>query len=141
MFKPFLDKFVIVFIDDIFVYSRSKNEHAEHLRVVSETLRENRLYAKLSICELWFDSMTFLGHVVCGHGNCIDPKKIKVAEKWARPKVAVEIRSFLGLASYYTRLVRDFPKIFAQLARLIKKEVKFGRLQIVRRVLRDFRLV
>ena len=89
VFKPFLDKFVIVFIDDILVYSRSKEEHAEHLRVVLQTLSENRLYAKLSKCEFWLDSVTFLGHVVCGDGIRVDSKKVETVENWARPKNAV----------------------------------------------------
>ena len=101
IFKPYLDLFVIVFIDDILVYSKSKKEHEEHLRMVLEMLREKKLYAKFSKCEFWLDAVSFLGHVVSKEGVMVDPSKIETVKNWVRPTNVSEIRSFVGLASYY----------------------------------------
>ena len=101
IFKPYLDLFVIVFIDDILVYSKSKKEHEEHLRMVLEMLREKKLYAKFSKCEFWLDAVSFLGHVVSKDGVMVDPSKIETVKNWVRPTNVSEIRSFVGLASYY----------------------------------------
>ena len=125
VFKPFLDRFVIVFIDDILVYSRSEEEHVEHLRIVLQTLREHQLYAKFSKCEFWLDSVAFLGHVVSREGIQVDPKKIEVMMDWQRPTTVTEVRSFLGLAGYYRRFVQDFSRIVAPLTRLTQKNVRF----------------
>ena len=125
VFKPFLDRFVIVFIDDILVYSRSEEEHVEHLRIVLQTLREHQLYAKFSKCEFWLDSVAFLGHVVSREGIQVDPKKIEAVMDWQRPTTVTEVRSFLGLAGYYRRFVQDFSRIAAPLTRLTQKKVKF----------------
>ena len=105
VFKPFLDRFVIVFIDDILVYSHSREEHQEHLRVVLETLRAYKLFAKFSKCEFWLSSVSFLGHVISDEGISMDPKKIEVVRDWKRPTTMIEIESFLGLAGYYRRFV------------------------------------
>ena len=118
VFRPFLDRFVIVFIDDILVYSKSEEEHAKHLRFVLQTLRDHQLYAKFSKCEFWLDQVAFLGHVVSKDGIQVDPKKIEAVAKWQRPTTVTEIRSFLGLAGYYRRFVKDFFKIAAPLMRL-----------------------
>ena len=91
VFKPFLDHFVIVFIDDILVYSRSEEEHVEHLRIVLQTLREHQLYAKFSKCEFWLDSVAFLGHVVSREGIQVDPKKIEAVMDWQRPTTVTEV--------------------------------------------------
>ena len=99
IFKPYLDLFVIVFIDDILVYSKSKKEHEEHLRIVLEILREKKLYAKFSKCEFWLDAVSFLGHVVSKDGMMVDPSKIDTVKNWVRPTNVSEIRSFVGLAS------------------------------------------
>ena len=123
--KPFLDRFVIVFIDDILVYSKSEDEHAKHLRFVLQTLRDHRLYAKFSKCEFWLEQVAFLGHVVSKDGIQVDPKKIEVVVDWPRPTTVTEIRSFLGLVGYYRRFVKDFSKIAAPLTRLTQKNVKF----------------
>ncbi|XP_074291547.1 uncharacterized protein LOC141618347 [Silene latifolia] len=93
--------FVVVFIDDILVYSKNKEEHEKHLRIVLQTLRENNLYAKLRKCEFWLEKVAFLGHVVSKEGVSVDPSKIKAASKWERPKNVGDIRSFLGLSGYY----------------------------------------
>ncbi|XP_074355927.1 putative mitochondrial protein AtMg00860 [Apium graveolens] len=108
VFKDFLDKFVIVFIDDILVYSKSMEEHDEHLRVVSETLRNNKLYAKYKKCEFWLDQVTFLGHIVSADGIKVDPAKVEAITNWPRPSTATKVRSFLGLTGYYRRFVEGF---------------------------------
>src|SRR5262249_13705359 len=113
------------FIDDILVYSKSQEEHEEHLAVVLQTLRENQLYAKLSKCEFWLDKVGFLGHVISKEGIQVDPQKVEAVSNWPRPTNVTEIRSFLGMAGYYRRFVKDFSKISAPLTRLTRKQVKF----------------
>ena len=100
IFKPYLYLFVIVFIDDILIYSKSRKEHEEHLKVVLELLREKRLCAKFSKCEFWLDLVSFLVHVVSKDGVMVDPSKIEVVKNWVRPTNVTEVRSFVGLASY-----------------------------------------
>ena len=125
VFRPFLDRFVIVFIDDILVYSRSEEEHAMHLRLVLQTLREHQLYAKFSKYEFWLDQVAFLGHMVSKDGIEVDPKKIEAIIEWPSPTTVTEVRSFLSLASYYRRFMKDFSKIVAPLTRLTQKNIKF----------------
>ncbi|KAL0556909.1 hypothetical protein IC582_005426 [Cucumis melo] len=115
VFKDFLDAFVIVFIDDILIYSKTEAEHEEHLHQVLETLRSNKLYAKFSKCEFWLKKVTFLGHVVSSKGVSVDPAKIEAVTNWPRPSTVNEIRSFLGLQSYYRRFVEDFSRITSPL--------------------------
>ncbi|KAL0546387.1 hypothetical protein IC582_016295 [Cucumis melo] len=111
VFGEFLDTFVIVFIDDILIYSKTETEHEEHLRMVLETLRANKLYAKFSKCEFWLKQVSFLGHVVSKAGDSVDPAKIKAVTSWPRPSTVSEVRSFLGLAGYYRRFVENFSRI------------------------------
>ncbi|WRX23202.1 Reverse transcriptase domain - like 10 [Theobroma cacao] len=125
VFKPYLDKFVVVFTDDILIYSKSREEHEQYLKIVLQTLREHRLYAEFSKCEFWLESVAFLGHVVSKDGVQVDPKKVEVVEKWPRPTLVTEIRSFLGLAGYYRRFVKDFSKIVAPFTTLTWKDTKF----------------
>jgi hypothetical protein len=108
VFHNYLDQFVVVFIDDILVYSTNHHEHGEHLKKVLDILREKKLFAKLKKCEFWLKKVSFLGHVVSGDGIEVDPSKIEAVVKWERPTNVHEIRSFLGLASYYRRFVKGF---------------------------------
>ena len=125
VFNPYLDKFVIVFIDDILVYSGSLEEHAEHLQTVFQILRELQLYAKFSKCQFWLDRVAFLGHVISVEGVSVDPKKIEAVVNWNPPKNVSEVRIFLGLAGYYRKFVEGFSKIAAPLTKLTRKDVKY----------------
>uniref|UniRef100_A0A2N9F8N8 Reverse transcriptase n=1 Tax=Fagus sylvatica TaxID=28930 RepID=A0A2N9F8N8_FAGSY len=107
VFRPFLDKFVIVFIVDNLVFSKSWEEHEQNLRVVLQTLRENQLYGKLSKCEFWLDKVTFLGHVISREGICVDPNKVEAVVKWERPTNVTKMRSFLGLAEECERSFQE----------------------------------
>jgi len=126
IFRPYLDKFVVVFIDDILIYSRTKEEHADHLRTVLEVLREHQLYGKLSKCEFWLDEVQFLGHVISSRGISVDPSKIETVLKWERPQTVTEVRSFLGLAGYYRRFVEGFSKMVSPLTQLTRKDQPFS---------------
>jgi len=126
IFRPFLDKFVVVFIDDILIYSRTQEEHAEHPRLVLGILREKRLYAKLSKCEFWMDEVQFLGHVISAQGIAVDPAKVDAVVKWESSKLATEIRSFVGLAGYYRRFIEGFSKIVAPLTQVTRKDQPFA---------------
>ena len=125
IFRPFLDKFVVVFIDDILIYSRTQEEHAEHLRLVLGVLREKQLYAKLSKCEFWMGEVQFLGYVISTQGIAIDPAKVEAVVKWEIPKSATEIRSFVGLVGYYRRFIEGFSKIVTPLTLLTRKDQPF----------------
>jgi hypothetical protein len=119
-----LDKFVVVFIDDILVYSKNEEEHAEHLRIVLQHLRDHKLYAKFSKCEFWLDSVKFLVHTISNEGISVDPSKVQVMG-WRPPNFVHQIRSFLRLAGYYRRFVPDFSRIAKPMTELLKKGVKF----------------
>ena len=107
-FRPYLDQFVIVFIDNILVYSKTEREHKEHLQIALRTLQDNRLYAKFRKCEFWLQEVKFLGHVVSKDGISVDSSKIDAVLNLKRPTNATEVRSFLGLAGYYRRFVEGF---------------------------------
>ncbi|GJT70531.1 putative reverse transcriptase domain-containing protein [Tanacetum coccineum] len=121
--KPYLDKFVIVFIDDILIYSKTKEDHEVHLGLVLELLRKEKLYAKFSKCEFWLQEVHFLGHVVNQNGIHVDPSKIEAVKNWKTPTTPSEIRSFLGLAGYYRRFIANFSKIAKPLTSLTQKYV------------------
>ncbi|KAL0536865.1 hypothetical protein IC582_025828 [Cucumis melo] len=125
VFREFLDTFVIVFIDDILIYSKTEAEHEEHLRMVFETLRANKLYAKFLKCEFWLKQVSFLGHVVSKAGILVDPAKIEAVTRLPRPSTISEVRSFLGLAGYYRRFVENFSRIATPLTWLTRKEAPF----------------
>ncbi|GJY06069.1 putative reverse transcriptase domain-containing protein [Tanacetum coccineum] len=123
--KPYLDKFVIVFIDDILIYSRDEKEHEEHLKAILELLKKEKLYAKFSKCEFWISKVQFLGHVIDSRGIHVDPAKIESIKDWASPKTPTEIRQFLGLAGYYRRFIEGFSKIAKSMTKLTQKGIKF----------------
>nr|GEY75518.1 reverse transcriptase [Tanacetum cinerariifolium] len=125
IFHEYLDKFVIVFIDNILVYSKTKEEHEEHLRIVLGTLRQEKLYAKFSKCEFWLGQVAFLGHIVSADGIIMDPVKVEAITKWPRPKTVTKVRSFLGLTGYYRRVVEGFSRLALPLTKLIRKCEKF----------------
>ncbi|GJY14985.1 putative reverse transcriptase domain-containing protein [Tanacetum coccineum] len=131
--KPYLDKFIIVFIDDILIYSRNKEEHANHLRImlglfggiILELLKKEKLYAKFSKCDFWIRIVQFLGHLIDSQGLHVDPAKIEAVKNWTSPTTPIEIRQFLGLAGYYRRFIKDFLKIAKSLTELTQKNKKY----------------
>ncbi|GJU37276.1 reverse transcriptase domain-containing protein [Tanacetum coccineum] len=123
--KPYLDKFVIFFIDDILIYSKNKQEHEEHLKLILKLLKKEELYAKFSKCEFWIPKVQFLGHVIDSQGIHVDPAKIESIKDWASPKSPMEIRQFFGLAGYYRRFIEGFLKIAKPITKLTQKKVKF----------------
>nr|GFA90058.1 putative reverse transcriptase domain-containing protein [Tanacetum cinerariifolium] len=123
--KPYLDKFVIVFIDDILIYSKDEKEHEEHLKTILELLKKEELYAKFSKCEFWIPKVQFLGYMIDIQGIHVDPAKIESVKDWASPKSPKEIRKFLGLAGYYRRFIEGFSKIAKPMTKLTQKKVKF----------------
>ncbi|KAA3469892.1 DNA/RNA polymerases superfamily protein [Gossypium australe] len=125
IFRSYLDKFVVVFIDDILIYSRDEFEHAEHLRTVLQTLRDKKLFAKFSKSEFWLREFRFLGHIISGDGIQVDPSKILAIVEWKPPRNESEVRSFLGLADYYRRFVKGFSMIATPMTNLLQKDVKF----------------
>ena len=126
VFMPELDKFVVVFIDDILVFSKNEEEHSEHLRIVLQRLREHKLYAKFSKCDFWLKEVQFLGRVISDKGISVDSSKIQDVLNWSSLTSVPEIRSFLGLAWYYRWFVPDFSKIAIPMTELLKKGVKFN---------------
>ncbi|GJY22658.1 reverse transcriptase domain-containing protein [Tanacetum coccineum] len=123
--KLYMDRFVIVFIDDILIYSKSRKEHKGHLKLILKLLKDEELYAKFSKCEFWLSKVQFLGHVIDSEGIHVDPAKIESIKDWASPKTPTEIRQFLGLAGYYRRFIEGFSKIARPMTKLTQKSVKF----------------
>ena len=125
VFRSYVDQFVVVFIDNILVYSKDRESHDTHLQVVLETLRKEQLYGKLSKCEFWMNEVFFLEHIVSKEGIRVDPKKIEVVVEWKPPRNVTEVRSFLGLAGYYIRFVNGFSMTSAPMTKLLQKNVKY----------------
>lgn len=125
IFQPYLDQFVIIFIDDALVYSKNPQEHAQHLRMVLEILREKQLYAKFSKCEFWLSEVKFLGHIISQGRVAVDQSKVEAVQNWTRPKNVSKVRSFLGLVGYYRRFIMKFSQIALPLTRLMRKDVPF----------------
>ncbi|GKD03655.1 putative reverse transcriptase domain-containing protein, partial [Tanacetum coccineum] len=123
--KPYLDRFVILFIDDILIYSKSRKENEGHLKLILKLLKDEQLYAKFSKCEFWLSKVQFLCHVINSEGIHVDPTKIESIKDWASPMTPTEIRQFLGLASYYRRFIKGFSKIARPMTKLTQKSVKF----------------
>ena len=125
VFHPYLDQFVVVFIDDILVYSKDAQEHEHHLWIVLQILREKQLFAKLSKYDYWLKEVSFLCHIVSTEGIRVDLVKIEAVMNWKPPRNVTEVRSFLGLAGYYQRFVQGFLVIASSVTRLLRKGVKF----------------
>ncbi|WVZ93652.1 hypothetical protein U9M48_039617 [Paspalum notatum var. saurae] len=125
VFMNELNRFVVVFIDDILVYSKSEEEHAEHLRTVLTRLREHQLYTKFSKCAFWLREVSFLGHILSEKGVAVDPSKVEDVLNWKQPETVTEIRSFLGLAGYYRRFIKDFSKTVKPMTSLTNKNTKY----------------
>ena len=125
VFKPYLDQFVVVFIDNILVYFKTLEDHENHLKIVLQTLREYQLHAKFNKCEFWLKEITFLCHIISKNGIKVDPTKVEAISKWKQLKNPIEVRNFLGLAGYYRRFIKDFSKITGPLTELTKKSGKF----------------
>jgi hypothetical protein len=124
VFMEDLDKFVVVLIDDILVYSATTEEHEQHLRLVLEKLRQNQLYAKFSKCEFWLQEVTFLGQILTVEGVAVDPTKIEAMKEWEQPRNVTDIQSFLGLVGYYRRF-NENSKIAKPMTNLLKKTNEF----------------
>jgi hypothetical protein len=125
VFMEYLDRFVVVFIDDILIFSKTMEEHEGHLRLVLEKLRSNQLYAKFGKCEFWLTEVAFLGHVISAGGVSVDTGKVKDVLNWMPPTTISEIRSFLGLVGYYRRFIKDFSKIAKPMMKLLEKNKAF----------------
>jgi hypothetical protein len=125
VFHEYLDKFVQVFIDDILIYSRMKEEHDEHLRLVLQCLRENKLYGKLSKCSFYQTKIHYLGHIISGEGIVVDPVKVEAIMEWPTLMNIQEVCSFMGLAGYYRCFIEGFSKIENPITELQKKNKKF----------------
>ena len=121
VFRLYVDRFVVVFINDMLVYCKDAQEHEQHLRIAMETLREKKLYAKLSKCDFWLKEVSFLGHIMSVEGIRVDLIKIEVVVNWKLPRNVNEVRSFLGLAGYYGRFVKGFSVIASPLTKLLRK--------------------
>jgi hypothetical protein len=125
VFMEYLDKFVVVFIDDIFIFSKNEEEHDEHLHLVLQKLRDNQLYAKLNKCEFWLKEVSFLDHIISEGGIFVDPSKLKDVMSWKTPQNVSDIRSFLGLGGYYRRFIEGFSKISKPMMELLPKVKTF----------------
>jgi hypothetical protein len=133
----YLDKFMVVFIDDIVVFSKTEEEHAKHLRLVLQKLRDYKLYAKRSKCEFWLKEISFLSHVVSNGGISVDPGKVRDVLNWKLPTNVGKIHSFLGLAGYYRRFIEGFSKLAKPMIALLEKNASLYGLISVKLVLKN----
>jgi hypothetical protein len=125
VFMEYLDKFIVVFIDENLIFSKTEEEHEKHLRLVLEKFRSNKLYAKFSKCEFWLTEVAFLGHIISAGGVSVDPSKVKDVLNWMPPTNASEIRSFLRLVGYFRRFIQDFSKLAKPMTKLLEKNKNF----------------
>jgi hypothetical protein len=125
VFMEYLDKFIVVFIDENLIFSKTEEEHEKHLRLVLEKFRSNKLYAKFSKCEFWLTEVSFLGHIISAGGVSVDPSKVKDVLNWMPPTNASEIRSFLRLVGYFRRFIQDFSKLAKPMTKLLEKNKNF----------------
>jgi hypothetical protein len=125
VFMPELKKFVVVFIDDILVYSKNEEEHEQHLQIILEWLCDHPLYAKFNKCALWLKEVSFLGHVILAEGIAMDLSKVQEVHEWKSPRTVTQIRSFLRLVGYYHRFVPNFSKIAKPMTKLLEKDANF----------------
>src|SRR5690606_6759717 len=124
--REYLDQFVVVYLDDILIYSRNKEEHIDHVKKVMKKLMDAQLQAKLSKCEFFKDEVEFLGFVISSKGIAMDPKKVKVIQEWKTPASVHDIQVFLGFANFYRRFIRNFAKEVAPITKLLKKDIPFN---------------
>ncbi len=122
---PMLGQFVQVYMDDILIFSRTREEHRRHVRMVLETLRHHQLYAKASKCEFGRSSVGFLGHIISARGVAVDPRKIDAIRAWARPVSCTDVRRFVGLSNYYRKFLKGFANLAAPLTSLCSPKAKF----------------
>ena len=125
VFSRYLDKFILVFLDEILVYSKNEEEHEDNLRLTLQLLREHQLYPKPSKCDFYRDRIQYLGHIMSKEGISVDPEKIEAILNWPTPRNAIDVRYFTGLAGYYRRFIEGFSKVAHAITSLKKKGVKF----------------
>ena len=123
--RSFIGKFVVVYFDDILIYSKTLEDHVVHIKCVLVVLREEKLYANVEKCTFCTNKVVFLGFVVSGKGVEVDEEKIKAISEWMPPQNVSQVRSFLGLAGFYRRFVKDFSTIAAPMNELTKKDTPF----------------
>jgi hypothetical protein len=126
VFMPELDKFVMLFIDDILVYSKNEEEHEQHLRITLQRLCDHQLYTKFNKCAFWLKEVPFLGHVISAEGIAVDSSEVQEVLDWKSPRSVMQIRSFLRLAGYYRRFISNFSKITTPMTKLLEKDAKFN---------------
>ena len=124
-FSKYLDKFVLIFLDDILIYSKNEEEHEEHLRITLQFLREHNLYAKLRKCDFYKDKIHYLGHIISEKGISVDPEKIEAIMNWPTQRNVTDVRSFMGLVGYYKRFIEGFFGVTHSITSLQKKGIKF----------------
>ena len=125
VFNKYLDKFFLVFLDDILIYSKNEEDHEEHLRLTLQFLREHHLYAKLNKCDFYKDKIPYLGHIISKEGILVDPENIKAIMNWPTLRNVMDVRYFMGLAGYYKRFIEGFSKVAHSITSLKKKGIKF----------------